>query len=236
VDEVLAVGDADFQKKCLGKMRDVSRSEGRTILFVSHSMQALNNLCDTALWLDKGRMQELGPASVVINKYLTRVQQHNLRQEWENFEQAPGNDQVRFKMLELVPQLVYPGAALDIRTPVTVRFQFWNMVDEVNLSVGLHLFSYWGECIFDVSSPSKKSKKGIIEGECTIPGNFLNDGSYYISLIVVKDTSVEVFYYEECLSFELEDYRGDIQWFGKWMGVVRPALPFRLEQKEVELV
>jgi lipopolysaccharide transport system ATP-binding protein len=124
---------------------------------------------------------------------------------------------------------------LDIRASLTVKFQFWNMQDNVSLSVGLHLYTYAGECIFDVPSPSIAFAQGIVSGECTIPGNFLNDGTYYISLVIVRDTSVELFCYDECLSFTLEDFRGDIQWYGKWMGAVRPLFPFRLTQQEMIL-
>ncbi|WP_161888740.1 ABC transporter ATP-binding protein [Pontibacter russatus] len=222
VDEVLAVGDADFQKKCLGKMREVTQAEGRTILFVSHSMQAISNLCDRALWLDKGKMKAIGEVSGVVNKYITGVQQLRLKQSWATPEEAPGNEWVRVKSVELVPHLPHPGAPLDIRTPLTVKFEFWNMTDDIVLGAGLHLFTYGGECIFDVPSPSKSCDKGLIEGECTIPGNFLNDGSYYISLIFVRDTSVSLFYLEECLSFDLEDYRENIQWYGKWWGLCAP--------------
>jgi lipopolysaccharide transport system ATP-binding protein len=236
VDEVLAVGDADFQKKCLGKMREVSQTQGRTILFVSHSMQSINNLCNKALWLQNGKMKEMGESSAVVNKYLSSVQLLKLEQSWDNLSSAPGNDFIRFKKVELVPGRVNPGDPLDIRTPLTLKFQFWNMTDNVTLSTGFHLFSYSGECIFDIPSSPKTFDKGLIEGECTIPGNFLNDGSYFISLIIVKDTSVQLFYFEECISFDLEDYRGDIKWYGKWMGSVRPALPFRMEQKEHALV
>ncbi|RNI24542.1 ABC transporter ATP-binding protein [Rufibacter latericius] len=233
IDEVLAVGDAEFQKKCLGKVRDVSKSEGRTILFVSHSMQAVGSLCDHGLWLQKGRLMETGPASTVINNYLKGVKKFQLHHSWSNMVEAPGNEFVRFKSIRLIPHLSDLDAPLDIRTPLTVKFQLWNLVDDQALSVGLHLFSYGGECIFDIPSPTVSCQKGIVEGECTIPGNFLNDGSYYISLIVVKDTSVNLFYHEECLAFELEDYRGDIKWFGKWMGAVRPSFPFHIEQKEL---
>ncbi|MBF9253912.1 ATP-binding cassette domain-containing protein [Pontibacter sp. 172403-2] len=233
VDEVLAVGDADFQKKCLGKMRETSQTDGRTILFVSHSMQAINNLCDKALWLNQGKMMELGEVSSVVNKYIMGIQQFKLKQEWSTPAEAPGNDFIRFKSVELVPQLSTPDAPLDIRTPLTVKFQFWNMTDDVLLSTSLLLFSYGGECIFDVLSPASRCDKGLVEGECNIPGNFLNDGSYYFSIIVVKDTSVELYNYEECLSVDVEDYRENIQWYGKWWGAVRPKFPFRLHQKEM---
>ncbi len=230
VDEVLAVGDADFQKKCLGKMRDVSQKEGRTVLFVSHFMQAINNLCNKAIWLKHGQIKEIGVCSTVVNKYLASVQQFNLKQSWDNLQEAPGNDFIRFKKVELVPQIENPDEPLDIRVPLTVKFKFWNLIDDVSLSIGLHLFSYGGECIFDNQSPSMNFEKGLIEGECTIPGNFLNDGSYFISLVINRDTSIQLFYFEECMAFDLEDFRGDIKWYGKWMGAVRPRFPFRIEQ------
>jgi len=232
IDEVLAVGDADFQKKCLGKMREVSQSDGRTILFVSHSMQAVMNICNKALWLQNGLFKGMGESSAVVNKYLASIQKYQLEQSWPFLEKAPGNDHLRFSNIQLIPHLHNQAEIIDIRTPLTVKFKFWNFTGNVALSVGLHLFSYGGECIFDIPSPSKVFGIGFIEGECTIPGNFLNDGAYYISLIVVKDTSVQLYYLEECISFELEDYRGDIQWYGKWMGAVRPSFPFVLRPVE----
>lgn len=231
VDEVLAVGDADFQKKCLKKMRDVSQADGRTILFVSHSMQAIHNLCDRALWLDRGIMKEIGKTSFVVNKYISNVQKLNLKQSWDVPETAPGNDLVRFKSVELIPDEITPGAPFDIRTGFTIKFQFWNFLAGASLNSGLVLFAYSGECIFDLLSPSTLCEKGIIEGECRIPGNFLNDGPYYISINIVRDTSVPLFNFEECLSFELEDYRADIKYYGKWWGAVRPQFPFQLTQK-----
>lgn len=235
VDEVLAVGDADFQRKCLGKMREVSQAEGRTILFVSHSMQAIKNLCDKALWLNKGELQAFGGVNAVVNKYLSQAQHTNFKQSWKSPKEAPGNDWLRIKWVELVPELESPEDPLDIRVPLTVKFQFWSLKEDVELSVGLLLFTAGGECIFDVPSEASLSQVGIMEGECTIPGNFLNDGSYYICLHFVKDTSVPVYDLDECLSFDLEDYRGNIQWYGKWWGAVRPKLPFQLKHSELVL-
>ncbi len=230
VDEVLAVGDADFQKKCLGKMRQVSQSEGRTILFVSHSMQAINSLCDKALWLQKGQLQQIGEASVVVNKYISRVQKFMLSQSWSNAEEAPGNDLIRIKSIEMIPHLKSPDAPLDITTPLTVKYEFWNYSEDIELSSGLVLYTYGGECVFDLLSPPVICTKGLMKGECQIPGNFFNDGSYYISINFVKDTSIPLFNFEECISFELEDYREGIQYYGKWWGAVRPSFPFKLEQ------
>jgi len=232
LDEVLAVGDAEFQKKCLGKMREVSQSTGRTILFVSHSMQAVTNLCTKGLWLQQGKVRALGEVSQVVNQYLADTQQSNLLQSWSTPQTAPGNDFIRFKRVQIIPQQVGPDEPLDIRVPLTVKFEFWNLLDEALLSTNIVLFSNGGECIFDVPSAAVVCQQGVVAGECTIPGNFLNDGAYYISLFVVKDTTTALYDYENCLSFELEDYRGDIKWYGKWWGAVRPLLPFSLTQTE----
>jgi lipopolysaccharide transport system ATP-binding protein len=229
VDEVLAVGDAEFQKKCMGKMQDVSSKQGRTILFVSHNMQAVMNLCNRVMLLEKGAMTDIGEADKVINNYLGGLQQHRLKQQWDDINTAPGNSTVKVKSIELIPHLEDMNNPIDVRTPLTVKFQFWNHANNLNLCTGLHLFNQSGECIFDVCTEPANIEAGLMEGVCEVPGNFLNDGSYYFSLIFVKDTSVELYYLEECLSFEVEDYRDNMNWYGKWVGYVRPRFPFALK-------
>ncbi|WP_194778171.1 ABC transporter ATP-binding protein [Pararhodonellum marinum] len=226
VDEVLAVGDADFQKKCLGKMRDVSRNDGRTVLFVSHSLQAVKNLCDRALWLDQGRLMDMGEVTNVVNQYASNKKALQWLKEFSGPDEAIGNQWAKVKKAQIIPQLSSPDEIFDIRTPIKVVFQFWNLQDAVRLSVELAVYAYGGECIFVVPSASAVYQKGLIHSECMIPGNLLNNGSYFISLYVVKDTTTTLFEWHECLSFDLEDYRGEIQWYGKWHGAVRPKLPF----------
>jgi lipopolysaccharide transport system ATP-binding protein len=216
-------------------MREVSHIAGRTILFVSHSMQAVTNLCEKGLWLQHGQVKAIGNVSNVVNQYLADAQQFKLKQSWTHPDEAPGNNNIRFKEVELVPQLSHPDAPLDIRTPLTIKFEFWNLMEEALISTDIVLFSNSGECIFDVPSAATLCQKGLVRGECTIPGNFLNDGSYYISLYVSKDTSISLYDFEECLAFDLEDYRGEINWYGKWWGAVRPHFPFRLTQTEMAL-
>ena len=234
VDEVLAVGDADFQQKCLGKMHEVSTKQGRTVLYVSHNMSSVVGLCDRAIHLQKGRVLEIGAASKVVNNYLTRHQARKDRQQWDDLHTAPGNENVKVQFVELIPHLENANDPIDVRTPLTIRFKFWNLVEEQNICVGLHLFTLNRECIFDVCSSPQDFKRGLIEGQVEIPGNFLNDGSYYFSLIFVKDTSVELFYLEECLSLDVEDYREQMNWYGKWSGYVRPKFPFHVRQPAFE--
>lgn len=228
VDEVLAVGDAEFQKKCMGKMKDVSTNKGRTIIFVSHNMQAVNGLCTKAIWLQSGSIKATGNAHHVINQYLGAHQKKLWQQTWAP-DEAPGNDKIKVLSVELIPDIPTLGVPLNITNSVTVKFVFENKTDDVNLVAGLHLFTLSGECVFDVSTNPAVYRRGKMEGECTVPGNFLNDGSYYFSIIFVKNTSEPLFYLEECLFFDMEDYRNNTSWFGKWMGYVRPQLPFELK-------
>ena len=101
VDEVLAVGDAEFQKKCMGKMKDVSTQKGRTIIFVSHNMQAINSLCSKAIWLQKGRVLANGEAKTVVNNYMSHLQRRVWKQHWHRNE-APGNDAISVLSVEMI--------------------------------------------------------------------------------------------------------------------------------------
>ncbi|HVK49336.1 MAG TPA: ABC transporter ATP-binding protein [Pseudobacter sp.] len=237
MDEVLAVGDIEFQKKCLDKMQLVANDSQRTILFVSHNMQAVNHLCRKAIWLQQGAIRAMGDTSEIVDKYVGSLQRNKFLTTWEDIAEAPGNDYVRILSLELEPDLRSENSVIDIRTSLTVKFTIRNQQENVLLNAGLHLFNYAGECIFDVASSPVLCNTGTVQGECRIPGNFLNDGSYYISLIIVQDTSIPLFYYEAGLHFEVADFRENTTWFGKWKGAVRPQFPFRFEPvlKQAEL-
>ncbi len=228
VDEVLAVGDVEFQKKCLGKMKDVSREKGRTIIFVSHNMQAISTLCEKSIWLQKGSVIANGDTQSVVNSYLSAYQHKLLKQEWE-IENAPGNEIVKVLSVELIPEFEDATDVIDIRTPLTVSFRFQNSSD-LKMVVSIQLYSVSEECIFDIASKPSYLEKGIIEGELTIPGNFLNDGAYYLSIDFMNESYESLFYFAECLHFEVEDYRENTKYFGKWMGSVRPHFPLKLKQ------
>lgn len=226
MDEVLAVGDIAFQKKCLDKMQQLANDSHRTILFVSHNMQAVNHLCKQAMWLQQGKLIAMGAATEVVNNYVGSLQQNKLRHQWEDTTTAPGNEYVRILSFELIPGTPAPEGVIDVRTPLAVRFSIRNNEAGALLNAGLHLYNYAGECIFDVASPAVVCQDGIVQGECRIPGHFLNDGAYYLSLIIVRDTSIPVYYYEGGIHFEVADYRENTTWFGKWKGAVRPQFPF----------
>ncbi len=231
VDEVLAVGDAEFQKKSLGKMRDNSAS-GRTIIFVSHNLTAVQALCNKTLYFERGQLIEQGETNHVIASYLSKVSITRLVRQWDTPEDGPGNDLVRIRRIELIPEYQDELTHIDVRTPMKLRFEFWNMMDSANLNLSMHLNSLTGECIFNVGTQSQPYSKGLIVGECTIPGYFLNDGSYTISVMVVKDTVTPLYVMEEGITFDVEDHREGIAWYGKWPGYVRPQFPFKMAMLE----
>ena len=221
VDEVLAVGDSEFQKKCLGKMNDIS-SSGRTILFVSHNVTAVQGLCSKAAFLQKGNLVKYGEVGDVLHDYMASISKFQLQQNWENPEEAPGNDQVRIKNIEIIPDLVEGSKNIDVRTPLKISFEFWNMLESAQLNLSMFLYNMTGECVFNVGSQAKIFSKGIVKGVLEIPGNFLNDGSYYISVMIVKNTADPIFFMEDAISFDVADYREGTNWYGKWPGAVRP--------------
>ena len=231
VDEVLAVGDTEFQKKCLGKMRDVSES-GRTLLFVSHNLTAIQALCNKSFYFERGRLIDQGETTHIVTNYLSKVSHKTLEKHWDDIEHAPGNDQVRIKRFKVEPEFQDNLSHIDVRTPMDFRFEFWNMEEGANLNLSMHLYTFTGECIFNVGTQSEAFGKGLVTGTCHIPGNFLNDGSYVVSMMIVKDTSTVLYNMEEALVFDIEDYRENVTWYGKWPGYIRPQLNFSISQTE----
>ena len=236
IDEVLAVGDIEFQKKCLGKMGQVSTEEGRTILFVSHNINAINKLCSKAIWLDKGRVYAQGDVKEVVNHYLGAFQKNSINKyKYDTVKEAPGNELIKVLSVELVPDLLSPLEPITVRTALTVKFKFYNFSDQINLSTDLTLYTLLGECIFSIPTQPVLSDKGVIEGECTIPANFLNDGSYFISLFFMENTSHFLYKFDACLFFEVADYRENDNRLYKWPGFVRPVLPFVLKPANIPI-
>ena len=108
---------------------------------------------------------------------------------------------------------------------------FESFIETAQLNLSLFVLSLTGECVFNIGSEIVKANGGIFKGECEIPAPFLNDGSYTLSIMIVKDTTNILYYLEEPLTFEIADWReGEGNWYGKWPGIVRPKLPFTLNK------
>jgi lipopolysaccharide transport system ATP-binding protein len=225
VDEVLAVGDASFQKKCLGKMGDVSR-QGRTIIFVSHNMTALRSLCTRALWLSEGKIIETGAAGEVIDHYLRKNTVSKLESLWEEESTAPGDHQVRLRGVRVIPG-IESSDNITVRTPLRIEFTYWNYVPDEVLNVSMILNNLEEVCVFNIASDFAPRPVGLICHVVEIPGGFLNTGSYYVNLMVVRNSSTVILRQDNVVAFEVVEGEAEGQWYGQRPGVVRPLLTWK---------
>lgn len=229
VDEVLAVGDASFQKKCLGRMED-NTQDGKTILFVSHNMNAIKQLCDKVIWIDKGMIKEMGNPEYVINKYLQSSSGFELEKVWNNGE-GPGNEKVRFRSIRVIPQ---DSEVLTIDSPLKLEFEFENKQTDSEINLSFILWTLAGECVFNTASEVKMIGEGVYKGTCLIPANLLNSNAYSVEIMVIKDRSYAIYKKKDIINFEVNDGDRVEGWYGNWVGAVRPKLDFTLEQKNVD--
>ncbi|MCB0628209.1 MAG: ABC transporter ATP-binding protein [Saprospiraceae bacterium] len=230
VDEVLAVGDAAFQKKCLGKMGDVATQEGRTVLLVSHNMLAVKNLCKRAIWMENGQMKADGAAAKVVSGYLQSSVVDFRARIWDEWRTAPGNDQVRIHRLQVSAVGSTPDSPITMQTPLVIEVEFWNLQPEAHLHITLHLITEDSITAFTTGSDDRTLPRGLYRSVCHIPGNLLNQGNYEVKLLIIKDLSRLIYIHEEALSFEVLDMREqEYGFFEKEDGVVAPLLDWHTE-------
>jgi lipopolysaccharide transport system ATP-binding protein len=241
VDEVLAVGDAAFQKKCLGKMGDVGR-EGRTILFVSHNMTAVSQLCSRAVSLERGGIRHSGPVAEVVNDYLGS----GLREgsvEWTDRAAAPGN-----KRIKLTAVRILSGgritSTIPIDEPADIEVEFLNLVQELRgLYVYLSLHDATGTTVLcsantEAASLNKSAwfheshAAGLYRARCRIPANFLNSTRYSVSVqIQTLDPHQEEAAAAQVVAFSVHDtgVMREPGQLGPWQGQVRVPLAWHTE-------
>jgi lipopolysaccharide transport system ATP-binding protein len=218
VDEVLAVGDAEFQKKAIGKMQDISKGGGRTVLFVSHNMTAVKNLCKTGIMLNNGTIDYSGQINNVVDYYLANETAKGIvNNEWL-FDDAPGYGNIKVKNAFVK----FEGDLLTINTPYQMITEFWCLEDRFPINVSMHLYDINGTCIYNISTKNTPLKKGLNRAVFNIPAGLMNDGIYYVNNMFVSN-SRSYFYHEHAHSFEIQEDRKSSGWHGKWRGAVRPT-------------
>lgn len=185
VDEVLAVGDAEFQKKCLGKMQEVSH-EGRTVLFVSHNMGAVRSLCDKGLLLHNGKKVIHNEVADVIGYYLNTLSDgsESAVLTWEP-EEAPGNDYIRLLQAEIFSETSKGKIVFETSESINIKYTYKLLRKSKDLRIGLKLYSPDGDLIFASTDQSQrnaeKSEPGIYTSNVVIPGKLLNTKNYRVS-------------------------------------------------------
>ena len=241
VDEVLAVGDAAFQRKCLGRMDAVAR-EGRTVVFVSHAMTSVTRLCPQAMLLEGGRLAMQGATGEVVARYLRGDAGTQAAADWPDGAAAPGDAVARLRSVR-VRQPDGDGAGedraapgmVDIRRPVEIEVTYRVLRDGVRPLANLHFFNEAGTCLFISVEAAGTAPKaaGEVAATLTIPGNFLAEGLVIVdaALSTLEPVTVHA-HAREAVAFEVVDsLDGDSvrgAYGGEFPGVVRPALPWQV--------
>ncbi|HEY0404608.1 MAG TPA: ABC transporter ATP-binding protein [Pyrinomonadaceae bacterium] len=231
VDEVLAVGDAAFQNKCLGKMSDVAK-EGRTVLFVSHNMPAIKNLCHRALLLDGGTIEREGDAASVVQYYLQGDYQGS-KKIWAEAER-PGNESFKLNSVRVLDGNGEEAAAVRLSESLVVEIDYEVVQPGAYVSFSLVLFDADGYGLFASLSNTEKEFYGRPLGcgryksLCTVSGDLLNTGKFSFSVIGFSANWTDHFRVDQVVSFEATDdgvLRGD--YYGAFGGPLRPRFPWQ---------
>lgn len=231
VDEVLAVGDARFQMKCIGRMGEIGK-EGRTVLVVSHNMQVIQSLCRRAIWLNDGRIEFDGDAFSAVMAYTRSFSEVAVERSWSEEREAPGNEAVRLLGARVVPDAGGETEPLTVKTPFRMEFTYRLLVSEPFFFVGIHFRSVNGGIVFrSAAAAAETAAPGIYRSACHVPGDLLNNGKYTVDLYFMRDGSVVVFRMENPLVFEIADTeREPGSFLGDLPGAVRPNLRWDTER------
>jgi len=232
VDEVLAVGDARFQKKCLSKMQDVGQN-GRTVLFVSHNMPAITRLCKRCLLLQGGRLVKDGPSHEVVGAYLHADTGTTAAREWPNRQTAPAGDIARLRAVKLRNHEGRVSEAIDIRKSVDIEMTFEVLQEGSVLMPFFMFYNEEGILAFaandlDPAWRRRPRPEGEFRSSVRIPGNLLSEGTLFVGAGVTSEGPILQFYEDDTVAFQIIDSldgdsaRGD--YAGTMTGVFRPML------------
>lgn len=239
VDEVLAVGDDLFQKKCLGKMATIA-GEGRTVIFVSHNMPAVTNLCPRAILLDQGGVVRDGNSADVTSYYLSSGGASDADREWNDISTAPGDEIVRLRRVSVVDENGDVCPSIDIRKKVGIRLEYEILHDGRVLLPGFSITTEAGQLAFYAgdSEPDWQNSprpKGRYVSTGWIPGNFLNAGTMIVGVTVSQPRPTHKHVHEQgVLSFQVIDRMGPGTARGNYpgrhfAGAVRPLLQWKTD-------
>lgn len=231
VDEVLAVGDAEFQRKCLGKMGDVSKGEGRTVLFVSHNMAAVKSLCSNGILLNKGIIEHRGDVDSCVSLYLGGGNQSIPNSKF--FKDIFLNGVFNLEQISI-------SAVGKLNSDILVESDILELTTNINIlsdepqryHLTYHIYSELGDPIFSFSNKNNVPlHQGINNLTCIFPSEFFQSGSYYLSLFVVLDKRASVFVEKEIFHFNIVDRIRDLGVFmGREPGYIRPNFNWKNDQ------
>ncbi len=235
VDEVLAVGDAEFQKKAIGKMKDVSRDDGRTVLFVSHNMAAIKSLCKKGIILSNGQLHFIGEVESCVLNYLRGNNVLLNHKSW-NIDAEIKNEDFELIEIGIKAQNKEYDDIIHIDDAVEFIAIFKKKSSLKRIDLTLHLKDDQGTKIFSTGSGALGENydinKGLYRSSVVFPANFFNWGTFYIDLYVIEDSKLGLFIVNDILGFTLSNIEIELgQWMGREPGSIMPS--FRWEQTKI---
>jgi lipopolysaccharide transport system ATP-binding protein len=238
IDEVLAVGDAYFQQKCLDKMEDVGQ-QGRTVLFVSHNMSAITRLCERTILLENGTLIEDGPSQKVVRSYLTSESGSPAMQEWPDPATAPAGNVARLRAVRVLNKALRVSESVDITEPVAIEMEYEVVNPNYILMPFHHLYNEEGVLLFcandtDPAWLNQRRPAGRFKSIAWIPGNLLSEGTIMVtSGITTLNPGIRQFLERFIVSFQVVEtpvlYSARGPWTGKMLGAVRPFIEWQTE-------
>ena len=240
VDEVLAVGDAEFQKKCLGKMKDVSEREGRTVLFVSHQMDAIARLCKSIIVLENGNCGFIGESETGINYYLKGKSGIFSIKQWWNENIKPGNENVRLLEVKACNVIGDVLETFNTEEEIEIKMIYEVLQNGFSYTHGFNLYDNMGTHILsshDVEMGRRNApfEKGVFTASVFLPGNFLAEGLHLVGVAIMSYNPFEIHFHEtEAISFVTIDSFSETSvrgiYGGKFPGLIRPLLNWKTEK------
>lgn len=239
VDEVLAVGDAEFQKKCLGKMQDVSKNDGRTILFVSHNMESIELLCSKTIWIERGGIEKTGMSGLIISAYLSNYsQQLTQERRWPNIVEAPGTDVVKLTACKIIDQNNTSKRLFRSNEKIGIVFEYEVFKEGKVIWSGFNLhkndvnvFDSHSVTIQEYTLPHSKGKYRTVGW---IYPNLLNEGDFIIGVALFNHNEGIIHcHVQDALAFsvidgiEVNTPKGKSG--GVFPGLIRPSLEWKIE-------
>ncbi|MGC6429613.1 MAG: ABC transporter ATP-binding protein [Jejuia sp.] len=229
VDEVLAVGDAEFQKKAIGKMQDISKGEGRTVLFVSHNMAAVKRLCTRAIILENGTSIFEGEAEEATNLYLNTQKINNNLIKILNDESKGLFEKGNVKLVKANIESINN---FDISKETYINFTFQLLETMRSFNLSLILYSQDDIPIFNSISPVRKYDPGTYKASLILPENFLNDINYKVRIFLVNKSKA-ILDVNDILSWDAKEIKErNIDWYGRMQGLIRPNLKWQIEKSK----
>jgi lipopolysaccharide transport system ATP-binding protein len=239
VDEVLSVGDAEFQRRCLGRMEELGNS-GRTVLFVSHALPAVAQLCDRAIWINGGQVVGDGRPAEVIANYLHQTHSAGTERVWPEAS-APGDDLAQIHAIRVPAHDGMPPGIMDVRRPIPIEISFRVLREGTPVFPKIKVLDQEGAIAFNAMDTDERwlrpTQPGDYVSTAWIPANLLNEGSAIVEAAICSLDFPKLQHHAavyEAVSFEvLDPGEGDSargQFSGQWRGVVRPLLEWTVKR------